>query len=60
MEIKKINKVILLNLVFSNQINIDLRRIAHYQSKGAPEIDYKNIKLLKDTYQKMVKSYHQE
>ena len=28
--------------------------------KGAPKIDYKNIKLLKDMFQKMVKSYHLE
>ena len=29
-------------------------------NKGAPKIDYKNIKLLKNMYQKMVKFYHQE
>ena len=28
--------------------------------KGAPEIDYKNIKLLKNMSQRMVKFYHQE
>ena len=28
--------------------------------KNAPEIDYKNVKLLKNIYQKMVKFYHLE
>ena len=47
MEIEKVNKAILQNLVFSNLIKIDLKKSCPLSVKGAPKIDYKNIKLLK-------------
>ena len=47
---------------------LNLFQVSKFQSKkkcplsekNAPKIDYKNVKLLKDTYRKMVKFYHLE
>ena len=36
------------------------KKVVLYQQKGAPKVDYKNVKLLKNTYQKMEKFYPQE
>ena len=61
MEIKKENKVILQNLAYFNQISISLKKVALYLLKGAPRVDYKNIRLLKKIYvRKWKNSYRQE
>ena len=44
--------------VFQNQ-KYKFKKKCPLSGKGAPVIDYKNIKLLKDIYLKMEKYYHQ-
>ena len=45
--------------VFQNQ-KYKFKKKCPLSIKGAPDVDYKNIKLLKDMFQKMVKSCHRE
>ena len=47
LEIKKINKVILLNLSIFQPNKYKFKKNCPLSIKGAPKIDYKNIKLLK-------------
>ena len=60
MEIKKENKVISLKLSIFQPNKYKFKKNCPLSIKGAPKIDYKNIKLLKNIFQKMEKFYHQE